>query len=414
MKTKISLHQIRIVVLATAIALLIGGFGFWLGAHRVSLNLRQTPTVSIEKTQPADKQDIDFALFWDVWDKLSNTYLDKEVLLPEKMVYGAIKGMVASLGDPYTVFLEPEENKQAREDLNGSFEGVGIQLGYKDGQLAVIAPLAGMPAEKAGVKAGDLILKIEDRDTEGISLPEAVRLIRGPEGTKIKLTLLHEREEKPYEVTIVRETIIVPSVEVEFIEERCEGEDEPCLITHLKLMRFGDRTNEEWNEAVDEILKYPSIEGVILDLRNNPGGYLDGSVFIASEFLSSGVVVQQGNADGTKDVYSVNRNGEILDQPLVILVNRGSASASEIVAGALQEAQRARVVGEATFGKGTIQEAQELSGGAGLHITTARWLLPNGKSIDKEGIMPDYEVADNPETEVDEQLEKGIEILLNF
>jgi carboxyl-terminal processing protease len=249
------------------------------------------------------------------------------------------------------------------------------------------------------------------------------------------LTLLHEGESQPYEALITRETIIVPSVEVEFVPATSDQRPVTSEIAHLKLMRFGERTNEEWHEAVGEIESRcqvvkvspasprrsrgrASCQGVVLDLRNNPGGYLSGSVFIASEFLpvrsaggSSGVVVVQEHAGGRRETFSVNRQGKLTTLPLVVLVNKGSASASEIVAGALQEYDRAKIVGEPTFGKGTIQEAQDLAGGSGLHVTTARWLLPSGKSIDKIGVIPDNQLKDNPETEVDEQLEKAIEVL---
>lgn len=379
-----------------SLVLFSGGVGYWQGTHQVE----------IEKALPAEKQNLDFSLFWDVWQRLENSYIDKKALNSQNMFWGAVKGMVASLGDPYTVFLPPADNKQTKEDLTGEFEGVGIQLGFKDSQLVVVAPLRGMPAEVVGVKAGDFILKIEDKETTGITLPEAVRLIRGPRGTKIKLTLLHEGEKEPYEVTIVRETIVVPSVEVEFVGG----------VAHLKLMRFGEKTGEEWEKAVQEIvLKCQQEEclGVVLDLRNNPGGYLSGSVFIASEFLPSGVVVQQESAKGLKEMFSVNRRGKLTDMDLVVLVNEGSASASEIVAGVLQDYKRAKILGVKTFGKGTIQEAQELIGGSGLHVTTARWLLPGGRSIDKSGVVPDIEVKDDPKAEVDVQLEKAIEILLN-
>lgn len=391
---KLNLRQIRLALIVLALILLAGGVGYRVG---------KSSSFKIEKTTVPNNQKINFSLFWDVWDRLAASYLDKAVLNPGQMVHGAIRGMVASLGDPYTVFLPPSDNKQAKEDLNGSFEGVGIQLGYKDGQLAVIAPLSGMPAEKTGVKAGDLILKIEDQETGEISLPEAVKLIRGLKGTPVKLTLLHQGEEEFYEVTIVRETIIIPSVEVELVAN----------VAHLKLTRFGDQTSEQWRQAVGSIVNQPSVLGVVLDLRNNPGGYLSGSVFIASEFLDSGVVVQQESANGTREAFSVDRQGKLPKLPLVVLVNQGSASASEIVAGALQHYQRAKVVGEKTFGKGTIQEAQDLFGGSGLHITTARWLLPSGQSIDGTGVVPDYEVKDDLETEEDEQLEKAISILMS-
>jgi len=397
-----TLKQVRKTILILTLVLLAGFGGFWWGERRA----KKIP-LQLNIVEP---KEVDLSLFWDVWQRLEGDYLDKSALDQEKMVYGAIKGITQSLGDPYTVFLEPGENKRAKEDLDGSFGGVGIQLGYKDRRLAVIAPLKGTPAEKAGVKAGDLILRIVDeqkevdQETTGISLPEAVNLIRGPKGQPVTLTLFSEGEEKPREVEIVRGTIIVPSVEVEFINAK------DAKIAHLKLMKFGERTSREWEEAVGEI-NATDCAGVILDLRNNPGGYLNGAVFIASEFLKSGVVVKQEGKRETK-TYSVNRRGKLLDYPLSILVNKGSASASEIVAGALRDRGRAKTVGERTFGKGTVQEAQDLSGGAGLHITTARWLLPSGAWIGEEGIEPDYVVELDEEREGDEQLEKAIEVLL--
>lgn len=397
-----TLKQIRRTILVITFILLVGFTGFWFGQ-------KEKDSLYPKIVEP---KEVDLSLFWDVWQRLEKDYLDQSVISPEKMVLGAIKGMTQSLNDPYTVFLEPEENKRAREDLNGSFEGVGIQLGYKDKRLAVIAPLKGTPAEKAGVKSGDLILRIVDKkkevdqETAEISLPEAVNLIRGPVGQTVTLTLLSEGEEKSREVEIVRGTIVVPSVEVDFIDSE-NGE-----IAHLKLLRFGERTDGEWNKAVSSIIGHkPSVIGVILDVRNNPGGYLNGSVFVASEFLPSGVVVQQQGKSETK-TYSVDRLGKLLDYSLVVLVNKGSASASEIAAGALQDHGRAKTVGERTFGKGTVQEAQELPGGAGLHITTARWLLPSGSWIGEEGIEPDFVVELDEEKEGDEQLEKAIELLI--
>jgi len=406
MKLKLNLRSARLIIIVCLVVVLAGFAGFWLGSHQFQIDFGQKPTVKIDRKTPADKQDVDFALFWEVWDRLEKNYLNKEKIDPAQMVFGAIKGMVASLDDPYTVFLKPQENKEVKEDLNGAFEGVGIQLGYKEDQLAVIAPLKGTPADKAGVKAGDLILKINEETATELSADEAAQKIRGPKGTKVKLTLLHSGEKEPYEVEIVRETIVVPSVEVDFLSDNGQ------VVAHLKLLKFGDRTAEEWEKAVNQILEYqPQIEGIILDLRNNPGGYLTGSVFIASEFLSSGIIVQQEQASGFKETYSVDRQGRLLSQPLIVLINEGSASASEIVAGSLREHQRAKVVGTKSFGKGTIQEAEDLSGGAGLHITTARWLLPSGKSIDKSGIIPDIEIKDDLKTEKDEQLEKAVEIL---
>jgi len=407
MKVKVRLHQARLIIIGFVIAALCGGLGFYLGTHKVEVELQRIPSVKIERKIPQNREEVDFSLFWDVWDRLEIDYLDQSALDPAAMVYGAIQGMVSSLDDPYTVFLRPQEQKEVKDDLEGAFEGVGIQLGYQDGQLTVIAPLLGTPAYKAGVKAGDFILKIDGQSTDNISLPEAVRLIRGEKGTTVILTLLHRGETDPFEASITRATIIVPSVDLVFVGDNQQ-------IAHLKLLKFGDRTAEEWNRAVDEILDHePKAEAVVLDLRNNPGGYLSGAVFIASEFLTSGVVVQQEYDGGVnKETFSVNRVGKLVLQPMVVLINKGSASASEIVAGALQDYDRATVVGEKSFGKGTIQEAQELPGNTGLHITTARWLLPLGASVDKEGITPNEEVFDDLGTEdVDEQLEKAIEIL---
>lgn len=395
----------------------MGGFGYFLGQREIKLRTNGLPALTLERKVPESKN-VNFSLFWEVWDRLESSYLDKGALDKEKMVYGAISGLVSSLDDPYTVFLPPNENKEAHEDLRGDFEGVGIQIGFnKKEQLSVVAPLVGTPAEAAGLKAGDVILKIVDeikgldRDTQGITLPEAVTDIRGPKGSVVKLTMAREGVREPFEVELKRDTIVVRSVELSFKEKRGQQ------LAVLKLSRFGERTYEEWQEAVEEIKSKQKelggkFGGVILDLRNNPGGFLQGAVFIGSEFLSSGVVVQQDRGEGRNDTYSVNRRGQLLEEPLVVLVNGGSASASEIVAGALREAGRAKLVGERTFGKGTVQEAEDLTGGAGLHVTVARWLLPSGVSVDEEGVAPDLEVKMNSEDPAkDSQLEQAIEVL---
>ncbi|HUW21708.1 MAG TPA: S41 family peptidase [Candidatus Bathyarchaeia archaeon] len=410
---RITLKQIRKATFLLALLLLAGGVGYWFGQSRQIFQNGDTKIQIIRQT-PVDKPTVKFDLFWNVWDQLGASFIDKEKVNPVEMVYGAIRGMVASLGDPYTVFLTPEENLRTQEDLAGSFGGVGIQLGYIDDSLAVIAPLKDSPAEQSGVRAGDLILEIDGKGTGEMTLPQAVDLIRGPKGSKVVLKLF--RSETSLEVEIVRDTITVKSVEVEFLDNWCGKADSCPLVADLQLTRFGDLTNAEWVEAVREIennclLQQKSCLGVVFDLRNNPGGYLTSSVFIASEFISSGTVVQQETADGKRQSYSVDRPGKLLEIPLVVLVNKGSASASEIVAGCLKEYQRAKIIGETTFGKGTIQEAQDFSGGAGLHITTARWLLPNGQSIDGKGLVPDVEIAYEPESEDDLQLKKAIEVL---
>ncbi len=423
---KITLKQIRKAVIILFFMVLSGGVGYSLGQKKISFYLNQSrnfPQITIERVLPADKQGkVDFSLFWQVWDKLEEKHLNRKGFDYKKMIYGAISGLTASLDDPYTVFLPPAENKETKDDLRGDFEGVGIQIGYnKNKQLAVIAPLEGTPAKSAGLKSGDVITRIVDqsnnvdRETLDIALPEAVRLIRGKRGSSVTLSIFREGKDKIFDVTLKRDTIVVKSVEVSFIENNNKK------VAVLKLSRFGERTYEEWEEAVTEIKdqksKIKNYGGVVLDLRNNPGGFLQGSVFIGSEFLESGVIVQQDSGVNGKEIYQVDRKGSLITDPLVVLINNGSASASEIVAGALQDTKRAKIIGEKSFGKGTVQEAEDLTGGAGLHITVSRWLLPSGRSIDKEGITPDIEVK-VPEEEKDDtkdpQLQKAIETLTNY
>jgi len=405
MTIKLSLKKIRQIAVSLVFLLIAGFIGYRIG---ISHSLDRAP---VKKA--------DLSLFWLVWHQLEEKYLEKEALDPQKMIEGAIEGMVASLGDPYTVFLPPADNKINKEDLSGEFGGVGIQLGYKDHTLAVIAPLKGTPAEKAGIKAGDLILGIKDktkgidRKTDGISLPEAVKLIRGKEGTVVTLTLARKGVEKPFEVAITRGRIVIPAIESHWIEQGGKR------LAYVHLFQFSERMNQEWTAWANEVVKkkdQANFGGVILDLRNNPGGYLQGAVFVAGEFLPRGtVVVWQENYQQEKDKLAVDRQGQLLSVPLVVLVNQGSASAAEILAGALQEHHRARVVGGKTFGKGTVQVPEDLPRGAGLHITVARWLLPSGESIHKKGIKPDIvvEATESGKIKEDPVLEKGAEVLIS-
>lgn len=362
----------------------------------------------------------DLSLMWKVKDKLSVDFLEKESLDNNKMKYGAIQGMVASLGDPYTVFLPPEDNKSANEDLAGEFGGVGISLGYsKDGVLSVMSPLTGTPADKAGIKAGDLILKIVDkknnidRDTANISLSEAVSLIRGDIGTEVTLTMYRESNSKRFDVVLKRDNIEVPGVELEWIETNTKK------IAWIKMSKFSEDLFTKWEEIVSQINTQKknlgnNYGGVILDLRNNPGGYLQASVVVASDFIKEGVIVKQQSSNGKTEVYTVEKGkGNLLNDKLVVLINGGSASASEILAGALKDYNRAKLVGIKTFGKGTVQQPEDFSDGSGLHLTIAKWLLPSGKNIHKEGIVPDFEIKEATDSaEKDLQLEKAKEIIL--
>lgn len=387
--------------------------GWQLGHRDVSLKWADYhPVVNVANREPPQNVNLDFKLFWQTWDLLSQKYLDKKALDPQKLYYGAIQGMVAAVGDPYTVFLPPQQQKNTQEELSGRFDGVGIELGFnKDKRLVVMAPLSGTPADKAGIKPQDIIVKIDSKDTSSITLPEAVQLIRGPKGTKVTLTIFREGDQNTRDLSLNRDTIVVKSVEVSFKQTQ-SGKS----VAVIKLSRFGERTEAEWNDAVSQVLA-KGVQGVVLDLRNNPGGYLDGAVFIASEFLDGGNVVLQEDGQGQRTAYSVNRQGKLLKLPLSVLINKGSASASEIVAGALQDRKRATLVGEKSFGKGTIQDAEDLPGGSGIHITIAKWLTPNGRWANQtNGFDPDLKVdmpaaqTDN-QNPVDSQMDKALDLL---
>lgn len=420
MALKLSMPKIRLLGLRrTLIVIIIAGgifsFGYILGSkgYQASIEKEDSYNVSISRELPAERKNLEFSLFWRVWETLETKYFDKDKLIPSKMIYGAIKGMVAAVGDPYTVFLPPSENKVVQEDLQGSFEGVGIQIGFKGTQLAVISPLPDSPAEKAGAKAGDFIIGIRDegkgidRGTGGISLPEAVQAIRGPAGSTVTLTLLREDSVEPIEIDIIRASIEVPSVTLSFV-----GENEN--IAHVKILKFSGETLDEWEEVVIELLINPEVAGIIMDVRNNPGGFLQGAVDLASEFLDTGaLVVIEDSSDGGFEEFKVERIGRFKNQKVVILINGGSASASEIFAGALRDNEKIQLVGQTSFGKGTIQEPQQVGNGAGLHVTIARWLTPSGFWVDEGGLVPDYEAKDNPDTEEDEQLEAAIDFLMN-
>ena len=404
--------NLRLVRNALTLAIIVSvsfGLGYTSGfkGYKASLGF---PEVKISREIPQN-QNVDFELFWKVWDTLGAKYYDKSKIIPSEMVYGAIRGMVSALGDPYTVFLPPQEKKVVQEDLQGTFEGVGIQIGFKGTRLAVIAPLPGTPAEKAGVRAGDLILVIKDESrkinegTDGISITDAVEAIRGPAGTSVTLTLLREGKDEPFEVEVVRQSINVPSIVLEY---RGDGDS----IAYIKVLKFSAETSSEWEKAVIELVKKTNLKGIILDVRNNPGGYLEKAVELSSDFLENKdtVVIEEGG-DGTRNEYKVEKIGRLRKVDVVVLINEGSASASEILAGALRDNNRAELVGETTFGKGTIQEPMDVDGGAGLHITIAKWLTPNGLWVNEGGLKPDIEIEDKEDTEEDEQLEKAVELL---
>lgn len=399
---KDSMKKIRNLTVGLAVLVLVALSSFRLGEK-------------YQAKKSGEQGKLDLSLMWQVKDRLGEKFLEREKIDDQKMVYGAVSGMVSSLDDPYTMFLPPKENKSANEDLTGEFGGVGIQLGYKEKTLAVMTPLAKTPADVAGILAGDLILKIIDknkkidRETTGISLTEAVELIRGEIGTEVTLKLYREGKAEAFEVTLKRDNIVVPSLELEWVERNGKK------FAWVKLYKFSERVYSEWPEMVDKILGQKN-DGIILDLRNNPGGYLQASVLVGSDFIRDGVITVQKSTMGADEKYFVDKSRKkLLDNKLVVLVNGGSASAAEILAGALKEYGRGKLVGEKTFGKGTVQQPEDFADGSGLHVTVAKWLLPSGKNIHGEGVMPDVEVKyvkDEKDPKADNQLEKAIEELI--
>ena len=422
MKT-LPISRIRWAILILALLIFSAGIGYRLGERKTSLSFTQDKRIVVNQNPPASVS-VDFSLFWDVWQRVNRSYIDRATIDPQKMVWGAISGMVSALGDPYTTYLPPKDNKDFKENLGGAFEGIGAQLGMKDNRVIVIAPLKGMPAEAAGIRAGDYIMKVDGEDTTGWSVTETVNKIRGPKGTTVKLTILHENNGKPVDISIVRNTINVPSVDwwikpVAQITEisgvsSTKNLPQTARVAYIRLSQFGDNTNADLEKAVGDVLAAgSSVKGLVLDVRNNPGGYLEGAVWIASEFVKSGTVVSQVNSDGTRVDYSVDRRGQLLSIPMVVLINKGSASAAEIVSGALRDFKRATLVGETSFGKGSVQTPEDLPDGSSVHITTGRWLLPRGDSISKKGITPDIVVAtDATNATADAQLQKAVELLV--
>lgn len=388
--------------------LLVFGGGIYYGAKRFPLPFNTGYEVINENLgEPAD---VDFSLFWDAWRLAEEKHLEKPDRL--KMLYGAISGMIKSIGDPYTVFFDPAETQKFSSDLSGVFEGIGAEIGIKKGALTIIAPLVNSPAEKAGIRAGDKILKIDSTLTGDLTIDEAVNLIRGPKGTEVTLTVMRGVEEKSREIKIIRETIIVKST-----EWKIEDIDSPAgkeKIAVVKISRFTEDTSDEINAAAGEILK-SDVKGIILDLRNNPGGYLDSAVDVASIFMPANkVAVTENFRNGKKNDYLTRGGDKLSNLPAVVLINEGSASAAEILAGALRDNRQIKLVGEKTFGKGSVQELENLKNNSSIKITVAEWLTPSGKSINKEGLKPDIEVKltdEDFEAKRDPQLDEAIKLL---
>ncbi len=334
--------------------------------------------------------------FWETWNVLNEHYLG--TLDPKELSYGAIQGMVRASGDPYTAFSDPESTKQFKDTLKGSFSGIGAEMGVKSGLVVVIAPLAGSPAEKAGVQAGDIVVAVDKKNiTEDMTLDEVVRMIRGPKGEVVELTVYHQDAQATTDITIVRDDIDVQSIKSEIIDG----------ILHVSILNFNGDTSVKFRQAIREA-RQKNVEGIVLDVRNNPGGYLDSAVSISSEFLNPGmpVVIERGKKEKT---HESSGSGIVRGLPVVVLINHSSASASEIVAGALQDNLNAKVIGTKSFGKGSVQEVIDLSDGSSLRVTIAKWFTPSGRSINEHGIEPSITVEDDKDTPEDEQLARALE-----
>lgn len=352
---------------------------------------------------PSELKDVDFSLFWEAYQILDKKYVNRP-LDKEKVLYGAIDGMVSSLDDPYTAFMNPEMTQEFDNEIHGTFEGIGIEIGIKNNLLTVIAPVENTPAWNAGLKPRDIILTINDQSTLDIQINEAVKLIRGPKGSTVKLTIKRDGVDASQEFEITRDTIEVKSVEY---EQKENG------IFYIKITRFSESTTKEFDEAIQELLKSDS-KKIVLDLRNNPGGFLESSIDISSEFIEKGVVVTEEFSENEKNNYKARGRARLESFTTVILVNEGSASASEIVAGALQDQKGVKLIGKKTYGKGSVQEFEDLPGGSSIRVTVAKWLTPNGININENGIEPTIEVDltdDDYNNDRDPQLDKAIEIL---
>ncbi len=330
-------------------------------------------------SQTAPSQGLD--IIEQAWGFIFNDYVDKDRLGTATLSQAAIEGIVDALDDPYTSYLDAETYQLSLSSLEGKFEGIGIHIAIRNEQLTVIAPIAGSPAAKAGIKAGDIILEIDGGSTSGMSLDEAALIIRGPKGTSVTLLVLHQDETEPVEIRIVRAEIEVSSVRFEMRED----------IAYIRITQFSARTDEELYPALQSIIQ-EAATGIILDLRSNPGGPLEAAVDVASHFLKEGVVVNVVDNEGNRTIYEVKPDALTTDLPLIILVDGYSASGSEVLVGALQDYELATIAGTKTFGKGSVNILRQLGDGSALYITSGRWLTPNGRLIEGEGLYPDYEL----------------------
>lgn len=373
-------RQILILSIIVSLALGFTG-GFWLRDLNTANSLNAVKNlINPDSGKP---ENVDFSLFWKVYSDLTAKYVDKGKVDPQKVLYGAINGLVNSVGDPYTVFFEPVVSKKFQEEISGSFGGVGIEIGKRNNILTVIAPIKDTPAFKAGIKAGDKILKIDSKPTADLSIEEAVNLIRGKKGTRVVLTI---QNSSTRDVELIRDAIKIPTIDWKLVEQGNKK------IAYMQIYSFNQTVDSEFKKASEEILK-SNANALIIDLRNNPGGLLDSAINLAGWFLDKNqIVVSEVFRDGTKNEFRSDGNASLKKYPTIILMNGGSASASEILAGALHDNRNIKIVGEKSFGKGSVQELQNYGDGSSLKVTIAKWLTPAGISISDKGIEADIEI----------------------
>jgi carboxyl-terminal processing protease len=396
-------------------AIILFAAGYFLGSTRGVYKevTNESGDVALAKVidlyQRTRSDQVSFDQFWKVWDMVKKQHVDQPVDDVD-LFYAATAGLVDGLNDPYSVYFPPKEAKAFADDLSGEFEGIGAEIGMRDDLLTVIAPLPSSPAEQAGIRAGDTIFAIDGDDTFGITIEEAVGKIRGPGGTDVVLAITHNGISTVEEVTITRNTINVPTIVFEMKQDD---------IAYLRISHFNEDTLSQFNDVVQDVL-LEGPRGIVLDMRSNPGGFLDTSVRVASEWVNEGIILQERFQSGEISEYTSVGKHRFVDIPTVVLVDGGTASASEIVAGALQDYGVATLVGTQTFGKGSVQNFEILPDGSALKLTIAKWLTPHGREIDGEGIAPDVIVeemftlpdeSDENAVAVDNGLEKAIELL---
>lgn len=404
----------NLLIALVAAILLLGSFsggvlvGWILPKSSASAqNIELNPPTRQETDAPKNPSDLDetFAPFWEAWDLVHSLYVDQPVN-DNELMRGAIRGMLDALGDPHTSYMSPDEYTQANSSLQGEYEGIGAVVDITGEYLKIISPMPNSPAEKAGIKIGDLIIAVDGQDMTGVDGSVVLSKVKGPAGTEVILTILREGVSEPFDIKVTRAKIVQSSVSSKMLDSG---------IAYVALSTFGDNTTRDLRNALKELMAQEP-KGLILDLRFNGGGYLETAVEVTSQFINTGNVLLEQYGDGTITEYKAEKGGLALDIPMVVLVNEGSASASEITAGALQDAGRARLVGVTTYGKGTVQKWLALQDGQGaVRITIARWLTPKERQINGSGLTPDVVVEMTEEdyaADRDPQLDKAVELLL--